>query len=44
MMPDLVALQKNVDVAVDLGIFKSSVDVRKDLDLSLIQEAAKRLK
>ena len=44
MMPDLVALQKNVDVAVDLGIFKSSVDVKKHSDLSLIQEAAKRLK
>ncbi len=44
MMPDLVALQKNVDVAVDLGIFKSSVDVKKHSDLSLIEEAAKRLK
>ena len=44
MMPDLVALQKNVDVAVDLGIFKSSIDVKKHSDLSLIEEAAKRLK
>ncbi|HYI06756.1 MAG TPA: ABC transporter substrate-binding protein [Reyranella sp.] len=44
MMPDLVALQRNVDVAVDLGIFKSRVDVKKHADLSLIQEAAKRLK
>jgi len=44
MKPDLVALQRNVDVAVDLGIFKSSVDVKKHSDLSLIEEAAKRLK
>jgi NitT/TauT family transport system substrate-binding protein len=44
MKPDLVALQRNVDTAVDLGIFKSSVDVKKHSDLSLIEEAAKRLK
>jgi NitT/TauT family transport system substrate-binding protein len=44
MMPDLVALQKNVNTAVELGIVKESVDVKKHADLSLIQEAAKRLK
>jgi len=44
MKPDLVALQRNVDTAVDLGIFKSSVDIKKHSDLSLIEEAAKRLK
>ena len=44
MMPDLVALQKNVDVAFELGIFKSKVDVKQHSDLSLIEEAAKRLK
>jgi sulfonate transport system substrate-binding protein len=44
MKPDLVALQRNVNTAVDLGIFKSSVDVKKHSDLSLIEEAAKRLK
>jgi len=44
MKPDLVALQRNVDVAVDLGIIKSHIDVKKHSDLSLIQEAAKRLK
>jgi sulfonate transport system substrate-binding protein len=44
MMPDLVALQKNVNTAVDLGIVKESVDVKKHSDLSLVQEAAKRLK
>ena len=44
MMPDLAALQKNVDDAVDLGFFKSRFDVKQHSDLSLIQEAAKRLK
>jgi sulfonate transport system substrate-binding protein len=44
MKPDLVALQRNVETAVDLGIIKSSVDVKKHSDLSLIEEAAKRLK
>jgi NitT/TauT family transport system substrate-binding protein len=44
MRPDLVALQRNVNVAVDMGIFKSKIDVKKHSDLSLIEEAAKRLK
>ena len=44
MMPDLVALQRNVETAVDLGIFKQNIDVKKYSDLSLVQEAAKRLK
>lgn len=44
MMPDLVALQRNVETAVDLGIFKQNIDVKKHSDLSLVQEAAKRLK
>ena len=37
MKPALVALQTNVDAAVDLGIIKSSVDVKKHSDLSLIE-------
>ena len=44
MLPDLVALQKNVDTAVDLGIVQKSVDVKAHSDLSLVEEAAKRLK
>jgi NitT/TauT family transport system substrate-binding protein len=44
MKPDLVALQRNVDVATEMGVFKSKVDVKKHSDLSLIEEAAKRLK
>jgi NitT/TauT family transport system substrate-binding protein len=44
MMPDLAALQRNVDTMKDLGFIKSSVDVKTHSDLSLVQEAAKRLK
>ena len=44
MMPDLAALQRNVDLMKDLGFVKASVDVKKHSDLSLVQEAAKRLK
>jgi len=44
MRPDLAALQNNVDVAVDLGIFKEKVDVKTYSDLSLVEEAVKRLK
>jgi len=43
MMPDLGALQKNVDLTHDLGFAKVSLDVKAHSDLSLIQEAAKRL-
>jgi ABC-type nitrate/sulfonate/bicarbonate transport system substrate-binding protein len=44
MMPDLAALQKNVEIARDLGFVKGPLEVEKYADLSLIQEAAKRLK
>ena len=44
MMPNLDALQKNVDLTKDLGFVKTSVDVKAHSDLSLVQEAAKRLK
>ncbi|HVZ54289.1 MAG TPA: ABC transporter substrate-binding protein [Pseudolabrys sp.] len=44
MMPNLAQLQKNVDTVKDLGFIKQSVDVSKHADLSLVQEAAKRLK
>jgi len=42
MMPDLAALQRNVDLTHDLGFVKASFDVKKYADLSLIEEAAKR--
>ena len=44
MMPDLVALQRNVDTTLELGFIKSRLDVKQHSDLSLIEEAAKRLK
>ncbi len=43
MMPNLDALQKNVDMTKDLGFVKASFDVKTHSDLSLIEEAAKRL-
>jgi sulfonate transport system substrate-binding protein len=44
MVPDLKTLQANVDLVKELGFIKASVDVSKYADLSLVQEAAKRLK
>ena len=43
MLPDLDALQKNVDYTHDLGFVKSSFDVKAYSDLSIVEEAAKRL-
>ena len=42
-LPDLKALQANVDLAKQLGFLKAPVEVAKYADLSLVQEAAKRL-
>jgi sulfonate transport system substrate-binding protein len=44
MLPNLDALQKNVDMTKDLGFIKASFDVKAHSDLSLVQEAEKRLK
>jgi len=44
LMPDMKALQANVDATQALGFIKSKLDVEKYTDLSLIQEAAARLK
>jgi NitT/TauT family transport system substrate-binding protein len=44
MLPDMAALQRNVDLTRDLGFIKASFDVNKFADLSVVQEAAKRLK
>ena len=43
MLPNLDALQKNVDLTHELGFVKASFDVKAHTDLSLIEEAAKRL-
>ena len=42
-MPDLDALKRNIASAHDLGFLKSDLDPKKYADLSLIEEAAKRL-
>jgi sulfonate transport system substrate-binding protein len=44
MMPDLAALQKNVDMTRDLGFIRAPLDVKKHADLSVTEEAVKRLK
>jgi len=44
MLPNLDALQSNINTTKELGFIKSSLDVKKYSDLSLVQEAAKRLK
>lgn len=44
LMPDMKALQSNVDATRALGFFKAPMDVQKYADLSIVQEAAARLK
>lgn len=39
---DVAALQRNVDVQRDLGFLKTPLDVKKYVDMSLVDEAAKR--
>ncbi len=43
-LPDLVALQHNVDTAAELGFLKPGLIVSKYADLSIVKEAAARLK
>jgi sulfonate transport system substrate-binding protein len=44
LLPNMEALQRNVDTTRDLGFVKKKIDISKYADLSLVQEAAKRLK
>jgi sulfonate transport system substrate-binding protein len=44
MRPDLSALQHNLTTQHDLGFLKTEIDVRGYADLSIVEEAAKRLK
>ncbi len=44
MLPNLDALQKNLDMTTDLGFLKGKVNVAEHTDLSLVKEAAARLK
>jgi NitT/TauT family transport system substrate-binding protein len=42
--PDLDALKRNIATAHELGFLKSDLDPKKYADLSLVEEAAKRIK
>jgi sulfonate transport system substrate-binding protein len=44
LLPDLAALQANIDVQRDLGFLKGPIDVQKYADLSVVREAAQRLR
>jgi NitT/TauT family transport system substrate-binding protein len=44
LLPNVEALQRNVDMTEDLGFVKKKIDIKKYVDVSLAQEAAKRLK
>jgi len=44
LLPNLDALQNNVDTTQELGFVKKKIDVKKYADLSLVKEAAARLK
>jgi NitT/TauT family transport system substrate-binding protein len=43
-VPNMEALQRNVDLLRELGFLKDTIDVRKHADLSLIEEARVRIK
>ena len=42
-VPDLAALQANIDLQHKLGFVRSAVDIKKHADLSIAKEAAQRL-
>ena len=43
LLPNLDALQRNVDTVRELGFVKASLDVKAHSDLSIVEEAATRL-
>jgi sulfonate transport system substrate-binding protein len=43
-MPDLAAIQRSIDMLKEFNFIKADLDVRKHADLSIIQEAAARIK
>ena len=42
--PDVTAMQRNLDIERKLGLLKIDIDVKAHSDLSLVDEAAKRLR
>jgi sulfonate transport system substrate-binding protein len=43
LLPNLDALQKNIDATQKLGFIKQPIDIQKYTDLSLVKEAMARL-
>ncbi len=43
LVPNLEALQKNVDMTKELGFVKANLDVKAHSDLSIVKEAAQAL-
>ncbi len=41
--PDVAAMQKNLDIAKQLGVLKEAIDVKAYSDLSIVDEAAARV-
>jgi sulfonate transport system substrate-binding protein len=44
LLPDVAALQSNIDAQRDLGFLKGPIEVQKYADLSIVRDAAARLK
>jgi NitT/TauT family transport system substrate-binding protein len=44
MRPDLDALQRNVALMKELGLVSAATDVKRYSDLTVLEDAAKRLK
>jgi NitT/TauT family transport system substrate-binding protein len=44
MLPNLVALQANISTQKELGFLRSDIDIGKHADLTIVEEAAERLK
>jgi sulfonate transport system substrate-binding protein len=42
-MPNLAALQSNLQLQKQVGLLTQDIDVKKYSDLSMVEEAAKRL-
>jgi NitT/TauT family transport system substrate-binding protein len=44
MLPDVAALQRSIDVQQSLGLLKSKMDIKKYVDLTVTEDAVKRMK
>ena len=42
-MSDMKALQSDVDAAADLGFLKEHIDLKKNTDLTIMEDAVKRV-